>query len=149
MPTADFLSALATREKSDFLRTSREFVNKYSQRGLLIVLSDFLDEGDVLKPIQYLSDFGHELQLIHVWAEEDRTPPWSGELELEDAESGALLEMSFDDSARAQYTSAFDQYAAQVRRLALSTGGRYAGLPTTTTVEDAIFGPLTDPQGKA
>ena len=34
------------------------------------------------KPLQYLADFGHELMLIQVWADEDRTPPWEGELEL-------------------------------------------------------------------
>lgn len=147
MPTAEFLTGLDTHDASDFLQTSREFVNKFNQRGLLIIISDFLDDRDVLKPIQFLSDFGHEIQLIHLWAEEDRTPPWSGELELEDAESGARLEMSFDDAARRQYTEAFDAFAEGVRRLALSTGGRYAGFPTSVPVEDAIFGPLTTAGG--
>ena len=74
----------------------RQFISEYPQRGLLIVISDFLDDADCEKPLQYLADFGHELMLVQVWAEEDRTPPWEGELELVDAESGARLRLEFD-----------------------------------------------------
>jgi hypothetical protein len=40
------------------------------------------------KPLQYLADYGHELLLIQLWADEDRDPPWEGELDLVDAETG-------------------------------------------------------------
>jgi hypothetical protein len=70
----------------------------------VIVISDFLEDGDCEKPLQFLSDFGHELILIQVWAPEDREPPWEGELELEDAETGAHVELSFDADSRAMYT---------------------------------------------
>ena len=70
---------------------------------------------DCEKPLQYLADFGHELILVQVWADEDREPPWEGELELEDAETGQQVELAFDRDARAQYTAAFDAYAAHLR----------------------------------
>ena len=38
---------------------------------------------------------------MQVWADEDREPPWDGELDLEDAETGAGMELAFDDDARA------------------------------------------------
>ena len=50
--------------------------------------------------------------LLQVWADEDRTPPWTGELELHDAETGAALKLDFDDEARARYTRAFDEYCS-------------------------------------
>ena len=56
-----------------------------------------------------------------------------------DAESGRQLEISFDEAAQAGYTAAFDEYAATIRRLAMRNGGRYAGVPTSLLVEDAIF----------
>ena len=49
---------------------------------------------------QYLTDFGHELMLLQIWADEDRTPPWAGELELRDAETGAGMKLDFDEAAR-------------------------------------------------
>ena len=57
-------------------------MSSYPQRGLIIVISDFLDDAGCERPLQYLADYGHELMLLQVWSEEDRTPPWLGELEL-------------------------------------------------------------------
>ena len=56
------------------------------------MISDFLDDADCEKPVQYLADFGHEMILVQVCADEDREPPWNGELEIEDAETGQRLE---------------------------------------------------------
>ncbi len=139
---ATFLNSLKIGGPTNFMGAAREFISKYPQRGLVIVISDFLDDADCEKPLQYIADFGHELILTQVWAEEDRDPPWDGELDLEDAESGRHYELSFDSSARKQYTAAFDEYAQHIRRLALRNSGRYVGIPTSVPVEDAIFGPI-------
>ena len=85
---------------TDYQALVREFIGTYSQRGLLIIISDFLDDKDCERALQYLSDFGHELMLLQVWTDEDRTPPWTGELELRDAETGTPLKLDFDDDAR-------------------------------------------------
>jgi hypothetical protein len=126
------------------MEIARQFIAKYPQRGMVIAISDFLDDGECERPLQYLADFGHELMLIQVWAEEDREPPWKGELDLEDVESGQRVELAFDDDARAQYTASFDAYAERIRHTARSNGGRYLGLPTSVPVEQAIFGPLAN-----
>ncbi len=141
-PAARYLSGLKPGGKTNFLQCTRDFLTKFPQAGLTIVISDFLDETDCEKPLQYLADFGHELNLIHVWAEEDREPPWEGELDLEDAETGTRLELPFGPDALASYTAAFDEFTAHVREVALRNGGRYVSLSTSTPVEEAIFGPL-------
>jgi hypothetical protein len=89
-----------------------------------------------------LSDFGHELILVQVWAKEDREPDWEGQLDLTDAETGATLEIGFDAAARRNYIEAFDAYARDIQKVGLRGGGRYVGISTATTIEDAIFGPL-------
>lgn len=146
-PAADFLTQLRAGGRTDYFRVVRQFVSSYPQRGLLIVVSDFLDDRDCQKPLEYLADFGHELLLVHVWAEEDRTPPWEGELELIDAETGARLELEFDADARERYTAGFDAYRDALRKLALRHGGRFASLPTSTPIEEAVFGPLVAARG--
>lgn len=138
----DFLQKLPLEGATDFLQVSREFLTHYPQRGLVIVVSDFLDDLDPAKPLQYLADFGHELLLVQLWAPEDREPPWEGEIELVDAETEARLDMALDEEARRNYTAAFDDYSRRLQETAQRTGGRYAGLPTTEPLEDAIFGPL-------
>jgi uncharacterized protein (DUF58 family) len=141
-PASNFLSALQAEGTTNFMEVSRSFISRYPQRGLVIVISDFLDDQDCEKPLQFLSDFGHELILVQVWAPEDREPPWEGELELEDAETGMHVELAFDADARAMYTTAFDEYSQTLRTIALRNSGRYVGLPTDVPVDEAIFGSL-------
>lgn len=141
-PAVRFLTALTAGGSTDFLAVVREFLSRYPQRGVTFVISDFLDDNDCEKPLQYLADFGHEIILVQVWSESDREPLWDGELELEDAESGRVVQLPFGTDVRATYTEAFDQYSAGLRTVALRNGGRYVGLSTAVAIEDAIFGPV-------
>ena len=146
-PVTDFLLQLQPRGQSNFMETSRQFLAKYTGPGLLIVISDFFDDADVLRPLQYLSDFGHELMLIQVWSPAEREPAAGGDVHLEDAESGTPLELSLDANARRAYTEAFDRYAASLENLALRTGGRYSGFSTGLTLDDAMLRAL-EPTGQ-
>jgi uncharacterized protein (DUF58 family) len=141
-PILEYLGDLKTHGRTDYIEVVRQFISTHPQRGLLIVISDFLDDAGCEKPLQYLADFGHELLLVQLWAEEDRTPPWLGELDLVDAETQAGLQLQFDEAARESYTRAFDSYGAGLRQLALRNGGRYVGLSTGMPIEEIIFGSL-------
>jgi uncharacterized protein (DUF58 family) len=148
-PIMDYMQRIEAKDATNFNLVIREFIQSTQQRGLVIILSDFLDDGDCLKPLQYLSDFGHELLLIQIYSDEDRTPPWNGELELVDAETNAQVRLQFDDQARSQYTRAFDEYSAALQQLAVRNGGRFAGVSTATPLEDIIFGSLVRTRGIA
>ncbi len=142
MPAVDFLEQLQPGAPTNFLDVARQFIATYPQRGLLIVVSDFLDDADCVKPLQYLAEFGHELLLLQLWADEDRTPPWDGELDLEDAETGSKLTLNFDEGSRADYVVEFDRYCARLEDVAVRNGGRYCGFSTSLPLEEAIFGPI-------
>lgn len=146
---ANSLMALEPGGPTDYLAMVREFIGSYSQRGLVIVISDFLDDSGCERALQYLTDFGHELMLLQIWADEDRTPPWVGELELRDAETGAGLKLDFDEAARERYTRAFDEYCAGIQTMAIRSNGRYAGIATSQSLESVIFGDLIRVRGIA
>jgi|SRR5579875_721306 len=146
-PAENYLRGLRAGARTNFFETTREYLGTYPQRGLTIVISDFLDDSDCLHPLQYLADFGHELLLIQLWSNEDRHPTDEGELQLIDAETDEHIRMAVDERAREAYTRAFDQHAEELKKLALRNGGRYAGLSTRVGIEEAIFGPLAAAQG--
>jgi uncharacterized protein (DUF58 family) len=146
-PAVDFLTGLKPDGKTNFMQVSRQFVSEYPQRGLLFIISDFLDDSECERALQFLADYGHEIFLIHLWGPEDRVPPWTGELELYDAETNAKLQINFDDEAREAYTESFDSYARALRQMARRKGGRYVGVPTDLSVEQAIFGSMVDMRG--
>lgn len=145
-PAVEYLSALRPEGPSRASVAIKQFADRYLQRGLLIVVSDFFDEEDVLPLWQSLSLLGHELFLIHLFAEEDRTPPWKGLLEIEDAETGLSREIQFDDAARAEYERAFDEYARELERMALRNDGRYASVSTGMPLDDVLFETLSQLQ---
>lgn len=142
IPAVNFIQDLKPSGRTDYFQIARQFISAYPQRGLLIIISDFLDDTDCERPLQFLADFGHELMLLHIWDEEDRDPPWEGQLDLTDAETGTTLEIGFDAAARRNYTAAFDEFARSIQRVGLRNSGRYVGLSTGTTIEEAIFGPM-------
>jgi uncharacterized protein (DUF58 family) len=146
-PTVDFLSELRPTGHTKLSGVVRDFTSRYMQRGLLLIISDFLDDGGAVRALELLAEFGHELFLIQVWDDEDREPPWKGWLELEDAETGAMQQVHFDRHARREYTAAFDEYARSLERVAAASGGRYAGLSTSQSLEEAIFGPISKAGG--
>jgi hypothetical protein len=146
-PTVDYLGSLSPAGRTSYMQVVRQFVSTNAQCGLLVIVSDFLDDEDCTRPLQYLADYGHELLLLHLWAEEDRTPPWDGDLELTDAETGGRLEIAFGPDARVAYTIAFDDWARSLQEAVVRKGGRYVGLPTSMSIEDAVFGPLARSQG--
>ncbi len=146
-PPKIFCAVLRQSGQTNYLGTARQFLEEYPQRGLVIVISDFLEDGDCLRPLQYLADFGHELLFIQLWGEEDRMPTGQGEMELTDAETGAELKIALDEASRQSYTEAFDMYAGDLRKLAIRNGGRYAGISTGIPLEEAVFGPLMMVQG--
>ncbi len=138
-PVSDYLTALPCAGRMKAFDFARRFLGEYEHPGLLIYISDFLDDEDVQKPLQFLADYGHELLLVQVWDEEERNPSWEGDVDLEDAETGARLEMPLDSNCRQVYRQAFDAYSSAIERLAQRNGGRYAGLSTSTPLEEAIF----------
>lgn len=142
IPAVKFLQDLKPSGQTDYFQMARQFISRYPQRGLLIIISDFLDETDSERPLQFLADFGHELILIHLWADEDRAPSWEGQLDLVDAETGSTLEIGFDEASRRNYTTAFDEFAKSIQRIGMRNSGRYVGLSTSNPIEEAIFGPL-------
>ena len=142
IPAVKFLEQLKLGGRTNYFQIAREFISTYPQRGLLFIVSDFLDDAGCERPLQYLADFGHELVLVQVWADEDREPAGDGLLDLVDAETGSTLEIGFDDAARANYKQAFDEHARNIQRIGLRNSGRYVGLSTDTTIEEAVFGPL-------
>lgn len=148
-PVLDFLNGLEAGGVTNYLSVAREFVSSFPQRGLLIVISDFLDDGGCEKPLQFLADYGHELLLLQLWSDEDRRPPWEGELDLQDAETEARLTIQVDTGAREKYTAAFDRFVNDLREIALRNGGRHVGISTSVSVEEIIFGSLVRARGIA
>ncbi len=140
---AHFLEGLSTSGRSEFFETVRLFLAPAPSPGLTIIVSDFLDESSCETALQHLSDYGHELLLLHVAGPDDRTPSWRGELELVDAESGNSRRINIDQRTADEHTTAYDEYCRRLEYAASRSGGRYIHLGTELPIEDTLYGSMT------
>ena len=70
-------------------------------------------------------------------------------MELWTLKAVGFLRLALADQFRRQYTQQFDNYADEILKLAQRNGGRYVALPTSTSLEEAIFGSLVRIEGVA
>ena len=143
IPAVKFLEQLKPAGRTNYFQIARDFISTYPQRGLLIIISDFLDDAGCERPLQYLADFGHELILVQVWADEDREPGLGRAAGSRRTPKPARRWKSDSTTRRAStIREAFDAYARDIQRVGLRNSGRYVGISTATTIEEAVFGPL-------
>lgn len=139
---ARFLSRLRTSGNSNFGQPVRDYLTRYRVPGLTFVLSDFLDPAEGELPLERLADEGHEVHLVQLAGPADREPPWRGDLELHDAESGRALRVALDDRAAAEYRHAYDAFCRKLEEHALRSRAQYVHLPTTEPLERVLFSTL-------
>jgi uncharacterized protein (DUF58 family) len=100
------------------------------RRGVLVVLSDLYDdEEETRTALRRAARRGHDVAILQVFSEEERTLSWTGEFLVEDAESGERRLVDAD-SARTAYLEGVGAFLARCREGARRDGIDY-GLALT------------------
>jgi uncharacterized protein (DUF58 family) len=112
------------------------------RRGVMVVISDFYDaEEETRRELRRVARRGHDVAMLQVMSPEEMTFPYSGGLELEDAESG---ERRLVDAATLQrdYRAAVAGFLERCRTLAHRDGVDYAlmstGVPPERVLRDYL-----------
>jgi uncharacterized protein (DUF58 family) len=99
--------------------TMTELLSRAGRAGVLVVATDALDpSGDLEawpRAIARARAAGHDVRFVQILAEEDVDPPWDGDLELVDVESGAAVDVTFDVSARTAYVRRLEALVVALR----------------------------------
>jgi uncharacterized protein (DUF58 family) len=106
--------------------------------GMLVVVSDFLDAGPFDAALGRAASAGHDLGLIQVLSPEELDPPWDGDLALEDAETGDVLEVTIDARAVEAYLARLGGLVALLRSTAKKLGATYVRLGTGEPLLEAV-----------
>lgn len=115
---ADLPAALALQEK-----TAR-------RRGLVVVISDFLDRGEWGAPLRRLA-LRHQVVAVHVTDPRESELPAVGMLTVVDPETGRQLHVqTSSEKLRARYAAAAAERAAAIRGTIGSAGAEYLHLST-------------------
>jgi hypothetical protein len=89
------------------------------------VFSDFFDAGPWFASLSRAVAAGHEVRLVQVLSKEDVTPSFEGDVALEDAETGDLVELVTDAATLEAYARRLAGLAFELRAWARRHGAGY------------------------
>jgi len=138
-PVLQFLGGLSATGGTDIHRSTKEFVSSFATRGVVIVISDFLDEERSKRAIEILRNSGHDFVILQVHSGEEQRPSTFGELLLEEAETGARRTIECSREKALLYEKAFLEFSDRLQHLAHRNGGRYARAVTSIRYQDFVL----------
>ena len=97
----------------------RELLERARRPGILVLITDGLAaDGDVEawpRALARARAAGHDVRLVQILSQDELDPPWDGDLELVDAESGGTVDVTFDARAREAYAHRLEVLVAALR----------------------------------
>jgi uncharacterized protein (DUF58 family) len=123
---------------TDLARAIDGVVLRSPRPGMLVVVSDFLDAGPFDAALGRAASSGHDLALVQVLSPEEVEPPWDGDLALEDAETGATVEVTLDARVVEAYLQRLGGLVAMLRATAKRHGATYVRALTTEPLLDIV-----------
>lgn len=93
-PLIRFLDDITYAGVSDFTAVAKRFAVRYQGKGVVVVLSDFLDKSGYADGLRYLLSRDLDLYVVHVLSPEEIDPPLVGDLKLKDVEDDESAEVT-------------------------------------------------------
>jgi uncharacterized protein (DUF58 family) len=105
---------------------------------MLLTVSDFFDPGPVTAALGRAVKAGHDVVLAQVVAPDEIEPTLVGDWALEDAETGAVVEVTMDAAALEAYVLRFAGLCEELRAFARKHGAAYVRVRTDEPLEGAV-----------
>src|ERR1700722_12587232 len=108
----DFLQKLEPAGPSDLKKALRTFSLKCSGKGIVIVLSDFMDKNGYEQALRYLIARQMDVYAIQILSQEEIEPEITGDLKLIDVEDEDVAEITVNAALIKRYKQNLEAYRA-------------------------------------
>lgn len=132
------LEGVAAEGGTDLGKAVDTVVRKSPRPGMLVVVSDFFDPGPVISALGRAVAAGHDVVLAQVVAPDEIEPDFEGDWALEDAETGAVVEVTMDADAIDAYVLRFAGLCEELRAFARRHRAAYVRVRTDEPLEGAV-----------
>jgi uncharacterized protein (DUF58 family) len=116
--------------------------------GLLVILSDFLEEGDIVAALRRAATAGHDLALVQVLSPEELNPSLEGDRILVDAETGEEIDVTLDARTLAAYRTRLDELFDTLRAEARSHRSTHVLARTDEPLQALVRRVVTGERGR-
>jgi uncharacterized protein (DUF58 family) len=110
----DFLNKLEPAGPSDLAQALRTFSLKHSGKGVVVVLSDFMDKNGYADALRYLVARQMDIYVIQVLSQEEIDPDLTGDLKLVDVEDADAAEVTVNLSLLRRYQENLAAFRAEL-----------------------------------
>ncbi len=127
-----FLNGLECSGTTDLGPSLMEFGKKLKRPGLIVIISDFLQERDFLEGLGFLIYGKNSLFLLQVIDRQEKDPQLKGDLKLVDLETGDHKEVSMSERLLQIYRRNFQDHCRKIEEFSSRRGIGF--LQTTTDI---------------
>jgi uncharacterized protein (DUF58 family) len=138
-PVFDFLARSQNGGKTSLADTLRAYARQVKRRGLLVVISDFLDEAGVEPAMKNLLTSRFEVLCLHLHSPEEEEPPMKGDLRLVDSETGEFRDVFITKELVAEYRKAFEAHGEAIQKFCLKRAMSYVRASTAVDFDDLVM----------
>jgi uncharacterized protein (DUF58 family) len=134
-----FLGALVPQGVTRFNDAVRQYAMRARDPGVAIVISDFLDPAGYAAGLRALMERRFDVHVLHLIAPEELNPPFGGDLELVDVESGEAREVTVDADALRAYERSLTAFLAGLEGFCRANELNYVRAQTHLPLEDLLL----------
>ncbi len=133
------LDGIEPTGQTDLTYAVRHFAQRYTRRGLVIILSDFFDPADYGQAIKILHHNHFLVTSVTINEKEEVEPTLRGDFELVDCETGSFETARMTPGTIAAYKAALVQHYAELQRLSAAFGYQTVGARTDQPFQDFLI----------
>ena len=138
------LEAHSPSGKTDTGKILQEIAGKMKRRGLVILVSDLLDEPEeVLKGLRLFRFNGHDVIVFHIMDSAEIELPFDGNILFEDMEQADLKVTADPQTIRNVYRGVVDEFIDHLRKECHASSIDYQLLSTSTPLDRALVSYLS------
>lgn len=139
LPIEEFLGRLVPAGATAFSEAIRQYALRAKDPGVAIVVSDFMDPQGYEAGLRALMERRFDIHVIHLLSPEELRPPLGGDLELVDAETGEVREVSIDAETLRGYEERLSVFLAGVEGFCRANEIHYTRVSTEVALEDLLL----------
>jgi uncharacterized protein (DUF58 family) len=139
----DFLEAVEPLPTTAVSASLREFGQRVGRgRGLVVVISDFLDFAEYESGLRSLLARNFEVVVLHLLSPDERVPTVRGDLSLLDCETAATADVSIGPALLAQYEQVVAEFCDGLQQFVQARGGTAVTVSTALPFERLVLDTL-------
>ena len=120
-----YLDNLQAEGTSDLASAARSFAIRRTGKGIVVVVSDFLDKHGYEDALRYLLARNLDIYVIHVLSREEVEPELAGDLRLVDAEDDEAAEITISAPLLRRYKQNLEAFVGGLKAWCTSRGIAY------------------------